>query len=176
MTTQSSSTKQISGNGTVTLQPGVYVGGISISGNSSVILASGIYYLQGGGLSETGNVSLTGSGVMLYNAPNTSSDTVNLTGNLVLNLSPMTSGPYAGITIFQSRTATAPVSLTGNAGSDVTGTIYAPGASVYVTGNTNTQIGSQYISSTLNITGNSNFTVGAPGAPVGQVRDFGLVE
>ncbi len=174
--TQSSSTERIVGSGTVTLQPGVYVGGISIIGNYSVTLAPGIYYLQGGGLSENGNVSLTGSGVMIYNAPNTSSDTINLAGNVVLNLSPMTSGPYAGITIFQSRTSTAPVSLVGNAGSNVTGTIYAAGAPVYVTGNTNTQIGSQYISSTLDVTGNSNFTVGAPGAPVGQVRDFGLVE
>ena len=176
LTTQSASTKQIVGNGTATLQPGVYTGGISITGNYTVTLQPGIYYLQGGGLSATGNVSLTGSGVMIYNAPSTSSDTISLAGNTVVNLSPMTSGAYAGMTIFEARTSTAPVSLVGNAGSNITGTIYAAGAQVSITGNTNTQIGSQYISSTLNVTGNSSFNVGGSGAPVAQTRDFGLVE
>jgi hypothetical protein len=167
---------QLTGNGTVTLQPGVYVGGISITGNYAVTLSPGIYYMEGGGFSATGNVSVTGSGVMIYNAPNSSSDTINLTGNTVLNLSPMTSGTYAGITIFQARASTAAVSLTGNSGSKITGTIYAAGAAVDLTGNTNTQIGSQYITSSLDITGNSSFSVGAAGAPVAQVRNFGLVE
>ena len=125
LTTQSTSTKQLSGNGTATLQPGVYIGGISITGNYTVTLQPGIYYLEGGGISATGNVTLTGSGVMIYNAPNTSSDTISLAGNTVMNLSPMTSGAYAGITIFQARTSTAQVSLVGNAGSNITGTIYA---------------------------------------------------
>lgn len=176
LTTQSTSTKELVGNGTVTLQPGVYIGGISITGNYAVTLNPGTYYLEGGGLSATGNVTLTGSGVMIYNAPSTSTDSISLTGNTVVNLSPMTTGPYAGLTIFQNPTSTVPVSIVGNSGSNITGTIYAADAPVSITGNTNTQVGSQYISSTLDITGNSSFKVGASGAPVAQARDFGLVE
>jgi len=176
LATQSTSTLQLTGNGSVTLQPGVYVGGISITGNYAVTMAPGIYYLEGGGLSAAGNVSLTGSGVMIYNAPTTSSDTISLAGNTVLNLSPMTTGPYAGITIFQTRSSTAPVSLVGNSGANITGTIYAAGAAVDLTGNTNTQIGSQYIASSIDVTGNSSFSVGAAGAPVAQIRGFGLAE
>ena len=154
----------------------MYIGGISITGNYTVTLNPGIYYLEGGGLSVTGNITMTGSGVMIYNAPNTSSDTINLTGNILLNLSPMTSGLYAGLTIFQNPTSTAPLSIVGNAGSSITGTIYAADAQVSITGNSNTQVGSQYISSSLDITGNSSFTVGGSGAPVAQARDVGLVE
>jgi hypothetical protein len=176
LTTQSSSTLQLVGNGTATLQPGVYIGGISVIGNYTVNLQPGIYYLEGGGLSTIGNVTLTGSGVMIYNAPTTSSNTINLSGNTVVNLSPMTSGIYAGITIFQARASTALVSIVGNAGANITGTIYAASAAVDITGNTNTEIGSQYIAASLNITGNSSFSVGGTGAPVAQAHNLGLVE
>ena len=40
---------QISGNNTENLRPGIYVGGISITGRGNVNLAPGIYYMQGGG-------------------------------------------------------------------------------------------------------------------------------
>ena len=176
LTTQSPSQMTFAGNGSVTLQPGVYIGGISITGNYAVTLSPGIYYLQGGGMSATGNVSLTGSGVTIYNAPNSVSDTINLTGNIVMNLSPPTSGTYDGVTIFQSRTSAAPVSITGNAGSDITGTIYAPDAPVKIVGNSNVEVGSQYISKTLNIVGNSSFNVGDTGSPVAGTRNLSLVE
>jgi Putative Flp pilus-assembly TadE/G-like len=176
LTTRSSSATQITGNQTVTLQPGVYVGGISMTGNITATLQPGIYYMEGGGFSATGNINITGAGVMIYNAPSTSSDVISLTGNTVLNLSPMTTGTYAGLTIFQSRTSTAPVSLVGNSGSSITGTIYAAAAAVDITGNSNTDIGSQFISSTLDIIGNTAFKVGGPEATVASTREVGIVE
>ena len=54
---------------TVHVQPGTYVGGISISGNASVTLEPGIYYMKGGGFSDTGSGSVTGDGVLIVNAP-----------------------------------------------------------------------------------------------------------
>jgi hypothetical protein len=173
---QSTGTKTIVGNQTVTIQPGVYIGGISMAGNITATLQPGIYYMQGGGFSATGNVNLTGTGVMIYNAPSSPSDAINLSGNTVINLSPMTTGPYAGLTIFQDRTSTAPVSLVGNSGASLTGTIYAAGAGVSITGNAETQVGSQVIASTLSITGNSSFNVGGSGAPVVPARQLGFVE
>ncbi len=176
LTTQSSSQDQIIGNKTVTLQPGVYIGGISMTGNITATLAPGIYYLEGGGFSTTGNITINGAGVMIYNAPSSASDSISFTGNTILNLSPMTTGSYAGLTIFQSRTSTVPVSIVGNQGSNLTGTIYAADAPVSITGNTNTQIGSQFIASTVNITGNTSFTIGGSGSPVANAREVGLVE
>jgi Putative Flp pilus-assembly TadE/G-like len=177
LTTRSSSTTNITGNQTVTLQPGVYIGGIAMTGNINATLSPGIYYMEGGGFSATGNVNITGNGVMIYNAPSSSGDDISFTGNTVLNLSPMTTGPYAGLTIFQTRTSTVPVSLVGNSGSSITGTIYAAAAAVDLTGNTNTDIGSQFISSTLNITGNSAFQVGGTDvSSYANTREVGLVE
>jgi hypothetical protein len=53
------------------LQPGVYPGGISISGNKQYTMAPGIYVLAGGDLSISGSATLTGQGVMFYVTGNT---------------------------------------------------------------------------------------------------------
>ena len=59
---QSRRTLLIGGNQVVTLKPGIYIGGIAISGKAKVTLGSGIYYLQGGGFSVSGNASVTDLG------------------------------------------------------------------------------------------------------------------
>lgn len=74
---QSNSTLNISG-GNVTLNPGLYVGGISVTGGAKVTLNPGIYYLQNGGLSVSGNKDgrFTAQGVMIYETGG-----VSITGN-----------------------------------------------------------------------------------------------
>jgi Flp pilus assembly protein TadG len=57
-----------SGGGT--MQPGIYTGGINLSGNGTYTMQPGIYVMKGGGFSVSGNVVLTGSGVMIYNTGN----------------------------------------------------------------------------------------------------------
>ena len=56
----------VSGNSTQTINPGIYRS-IKVSGNGSLTLTPGLYIITGGGLSVTGNGSLSGSGVMIYN-------------------------------------------------------------------------------------------------------------
>ena len=102
MTVQSSSALSLSGSTARTLNPGVYNGGISLSGSSSVTLNPGVYYINGGGISMSGSSSLSGSGVFIYN---TGSGAINLSGSGSISLSPMTSGTYAGITVFQDRSS-----------------------------------------------------------------------
>jgi hypothetical protein len=177
LTTQSSSPLSITS--ARTLQPGVYVGGISISGNSGTVvtLQPGIYYMQGGGLSMTGQATLNGSGVTIYNAPNSATDVINVAGKDTVNLSPPTSGPYAGITIFQDRTSTAPLNLAGNGTLNISGTIYAANAAVNVGGNGVTdQDGSQIIARTLSSSGNGSVTINYASGTLAQARMFGLVE
>jgi hypothetical protein len=91
MTSQSSSGLSISG-ATMTLSPGVYTGGISLSGGAAVTLKPGIYYIKGGGFKMSGSSSLTGTGVMIYNDPASSSDAISLSGSGALSLTPPTSG------------------------------------------------------------------------------------
>ena len=89
-------------SGTMTLQPGTY-SSITIGKNSTVTLSPGIYYINGsGGVSFNGSATVTGSGVMFYF---TGTASINATGggNQVSNiqLSAPTSGPYAGILMYQ---------------------------------------------------------------------------
>jgi hypothetical protein len=177
MTVQSK--KGMSINKDVTLNPGVYIGGMHITGGT-VTLNPGIYYLQGGGLQIDGSGSLLGVGVMIYNAPQSNSDVISIggSGNTIV-LSPPLSGPYQGVTLFQDRTSTATVSVSGSPSTNITmtGTFYAAAATVSITGNGANQVmGSQYISYDLSLGGNGTYFCNwsAPNTP--GVREILLVE
>jgi hypothetical protein len=68
MSVQSNKTVKLQNQGSLSLQPGVYQGGINVTGGN-LTLASGIYYMDGGGFSFSGTGSLTADGVMIVNAP-----------------------------------------------------------------------------------------------------------
>jgi hypothetical protein len=142
--------QNIAGKKTFTISPGVYHGGISVSGQATLVIKPGIYYMDGGGFSFTGQGNLVANGVMIFNAPQSNSDNISINGSGSITLTPPTTGIYAGITIFQARSATNTVYVSGNGGSTYTGTFYVAGGTLNVTGNgTNDVIGSQYISRTL---------------------------
>jgi hypothetical protein len=169
-------------SGTLTINPGVYQGGISVSGGSStnptiLIMNPGIYVMQGGGFTLKGWGTLTAIGVMIYNAPQSNSDVINFAGNGAFTLSPPTTGIYAGISLFQDRSSTNTVSVSGNGGSSMTGTFYVAGGTLSVTGGgTNSIIGSQYISNNLVVNGNGAFTVNWDPNQVAKTRVLRLVE
>ena len=112
-------------NKTVKIEPGIYQGGISVSGQVSLQMGPGIYYMEGGGFSFTGQGNLEASGVMIVNAPSSNSDVISINGNGVINISPPTSGIYKGISLWQARSSTNDLSVTGNGGSTYSGTFYA---------------------------------------------------
>jgi Flp pilus assembly protein TadG len=157
---QSNGPKQYA-NGNRTLSPGVYHGGISISGQANVILLPGIYYMDGGGFSMTGQGNLYAAGVMIYNAPKSSSDVINISGSNggSVTMTPPVSGTYRGLTLFQNRTATQDMTISGNGNFNVTGTFYASNALLNVTGNGAANIGSQYISRLLDVTGGAGLLI-----------------
>ncbi|HXY34404.1 MAG TPA: hypothetical protein VEI07_09265, partial [Planctomycetaceae bacterium] len=128
-----------SGSTPLTLSPGTYTGGIKITGTGSVTLESGVYYMKGGGFSLTGQGSISGSGVLLVNAPSTPSDTISLTGAGKMTLTPSDNltGAYAaydGIAILQDPASTAPIDIVGSGGLTIAGTIYAPKAALNIVG------------------------------------------
>ena len=138
---------------------------ISVTGNAKLTMASGIYIIEGGGFSVSGNASVTGSGVMILNAgsnyPGTGGNygSITLGGNGTCSLSPMMSGPYAGIVFFQPSDNEQAITVTGNA-SGITGTTYAPGLGFPRAANG--AINGSLIVDTLTISGNG---VVGPGPP-----------
>ncbi len=166
----------ISSDSPVSLNPGLYRGGIQLKGKGQVTLQPGIYYMDRGGFSITGQGGLVGNGVFIYNASAGAGDAINLTGQGSMILTPMSTGPYRGIALFQDRNSTSAINITGNGSANITGTVYAPGATIRVTGSGNNDVlGSQYIAMDMNLTGNGTVTLHATG-PVARTRKFGLIE
>ncbi len=139
------------------LSPGVYRGGIQISGLSVVTMLPGEYILEGGGLQVSGLATLTGIGVSIYNTSGAfvaGPIDVNTLGKVIL--APPLAGTYQGIGIFQDRSLSQPLSLTGFGTMAVLGTVYAPAAAVNLTASVAAAIdilGGAYICDTLNISG-----------------------
>jgi hypothetical protein len=108
------STKSIkyAGSSTYTIEPGVYIGGIAVSGSAHVIMNPGVYYLAGGGLDVAGSASITGKEVMIYSAAGgTGKKSSAGPVDISVVLSPMTSGQFGGMTIFLDRNSAGVISL-----------------------------------------------------------------
>jgi Ca2+-binding RTX toxin-like protein len=151
-----------SGSTTLVLDPGTYVGGIHVSGQAVVTLKPGIYYLKGGGLSVSDNGSVFGNGVLIYNAPATSSDGILVSSRGNLSLTAPGGGTYQGVVLFQDRTSAVPLTLSGSAAVTLSGTVYAARAPVTITGNANlTDQGtaSQLIAYDLTLSGTGSLTL-----------------
>jgi hypothetical protein len=175
LTQQSTSTLSYSG-GSYTLSPGVYEGGINLSSSTSVTLQPGVYYLKGGGLTISGQASLSGSGVMIYNDPGGTGGAINISGGGTITLSPPTAGVYKGLTFFQNRSASVASTFTGGSNINITGTFYFAGARANVSGGGFINLGSQYISDDLTITGNSTFNINYNAYNVAGKPGVNLVE
>jgi hypothetical protein len=177
MVLQSSNPTHISGISATTINPGVYRGGITVTGQGLLTMAPGIYYMDGGGFSFSGQGGLNAAGVMIVNAPKSNSDNISINGNGAINFSPLTTGIYQGIALWQVRSASNTVYVTGNGASSMSGTFYVPGGTLNVSGNgTGDVIGSQYISYDLTINGGGNFGVNWTVSQSAKTRIIILVE
>lgn len=194
---------QINGlNGaTVTLTPGVYWGGISITSNNvTVKMLPGIYIIAGGGLKATqGLVSSIGADptsdparIMIFSTDNTTDlscssalarcvqGPVQMSGQSSLMVWGLDSGPYRGLLIWQDGRGSNPsaeVNLTGNGALDLAGTIYAPKANVKLAGNgAGTGVAAvQIISWTWEVLGNGNLYMPYDPALLYTILQRGLV-
>jgi hypothetical protein len=88
-----------------------------------------------------------------------------VTGQVSLNLSPMTTGFYkdTNLVFWQPRANTSPVTIAGNgAASSITGVVYAPGASSInlSSGNGGLSIG-YVVGPNISISGNGNIVIGS---------------
>jgi hypothetical protein len=128
----------------------------------------GTYIIEGGGLTVSGNASITGQGVLIYNAgsnyPNSGGNFggITLSGNGTFNLSAPTSGPYSGVLIFQSRQNTRALRLSGDGLAGISGIIYAANALLSMT--RDGQLQASLVVGTLNLSGHVALTQMAAGS------------
>jgi PKD repeat protein len=163
------------------LSPGTYDGGIEVTGDASVTLLPGIYYLNGGGFSVSDHGSVTGSGVLIVNAPNGSSDTISVTGQASVALTAPTGltgalANYNGIVLFQDPASANPISVDGQASLTIQGVLYAPKALLKIDGNGNAVVstvtpttGGEVIVFDAMVTVAGDLTINADPAPTFQL-------
>ena len=187
----------------VTLAPGVYHNGISISSDVDVTFLSGIYVLaNGNGLNISGGGIITGEGVMFYNTghdfdvntgypdtldgpaydgPNNPTGSnfgqINLGGNGSWNFTPLNdpNSPFSGMLIYQRRVNTKKVNISGNADfNGLEGMVYAKWTEVYVSGNG--EFSASFIAGRFHVSGNGGFSIGPFGDGLLQIAKVYLVE
>src|SRR5262249_606611 len=116
----------------------------------------------------------------IYNAPssNSTNQAVDITGNSAgsVNLSALTSGPYAGMLMWQDRTSTVGMSISGQGSFDLEGTFYVANANLKVTGGGTASIGPQYYSRTLTMGGSGGVKINYSDGGTAPLREVRLVE
>jgi hypothetical protein len=157
--------------GSLTINPGIY-SQIAVSGTGTTLnMNPGVYVITGGGFSVSNSASVNGSGVLIYNAGSNFPATGRTFGAIMLgssgaiNLSGPSSGPYAGVLIFQSRDNTATLSLNASAAVGLNGTIYAPSALLSLGGSS--QLKTPAIVNMLTLNGNGGSALTDAGSAIG---------
>jgi len=129
--------------GDVTFAPGLY------------IIEDGDFTVNNGTITSTDENILDGEGVTFYLAHDAR---IRLASNSTLNFAAPTTGPFAGIAFFGSRSATGVTHLmNGTSGSSLQGALYMPASEVEFSGNTKLTTGcTQVIGYKVTFTGNSD--------------------
>jgi len=117
----------------VTLQPGVYCGGISIS-STTVTFAPGLYIINGGLLQSSGSSEVKGDGVSFYLTG--SGAGVSTSGGSAWHIVAMSSGTLAGFVFFLDPNASAAQKSTLSGSSELyfEGVIYLPDQQLTLSG------------------------------------------
>jgi Flp pilus assembly protein TadG len=154
----------VSGNKTMTLQPGVYCGGMSFNGAVNITFAPGLFVIKDGVITETGG-SFTGQGVSFFLTGSGAS--VQLSGQANWHIVAPTNGPLPGFAIFldpsgPSGLAATSSSLSGQSELYFEGVIYLPQQQVTVSGTAGAVAPSPYtsfIADTLHFVGNGELVI-----------------
>ena len=159
--------------GSKTLSPGTYCGGINISGGT-VTFSAGQYILNGGGLQiNSANTIVTGSGVSFYNTATSgySYGTLTISGQPSVTFSAPTAGSMQGIFWFSDRndTNTNQNQFNGATNASIQGTIYIPTAPLLYTGQSSSGTYTALVVNTLIMNGSTNFKQD----PTGQYTGLG---
>jgi len=147
------------------LAPGVYCGGIQVSGGAKVTFAPGVYVIKGGDLGASGNSTLTGQGVTFYLTQDSGSFASLDFTSTTLDLSAPTSGANQGVLFFQDRDAPAKLEnkIVGNTVVNLTGAIYLPATELKIAGGSGSNAAKAFVvARTVRFTGNSEVLIGSP--------------
>jgi len=147
----------IAGSNDATLYPGTYCNDIQITTNGTVTFESGIYILNGAGLHIGAQATVVGTNVMFYMVNTSNANNFSIAGGATVTLDAPDSGPYQGISFFESRTDGGyGHSFAGGSSMDIDGIIYAPtGDITYTGGSASDEANTFIVADTITFSGNS---------------------
>jgi hypothetical protein len=118
---------------TVTLQPGVYCGGLHIDGNSNVTFAPGEYIIKDGSFSSDSNTKMSGTGVGFYLTG--TGAVLDFDSNTQMSFTAPQSGPLAGFIFYQDRNFGGTHNVDSNVAAKLDGAMYFPKATLQTKSN-----------------------------------------
>jgi hypothetical protein len=159
----------LSGSSSFTASPGVY-SDITVSGKAQLTLSPGVYVVTGS-LTARGQAKVSGTGVTIELAcssyPNSCASTagLSLSGNATLTLDGGAMGAGSGFVLLGPRDASGCLAVSGNAGLDLTGLVYASGAVLTATGNAMVSVQGEAVMAETSASGNAAIDVTGPTLP-----------
>ncbi|MDE2165947.1 MAG: pilus assembly protein [Alphaproteobacteria bacterium] len=165
---------------TETLDPGVYCGGMMLTGGANVTLNPGTYILDSGDLKVTGNATLTGNGVTIILTSSGSANSigsVNLDGGSTVQLAAPTGGSLAGMLIWVDRNAPPEDNTIAGGNNNVfTGVIYMPSENPTYSGSSTASNGcTQLVANQIKFSGTANFGDNCSGSGVVTIASGGAL-
>ena len=88
---------------TITINPGVYCGGLHLDGNADITFSPGLYVIKDGPLWVDSNSSAHGEGVVFYLTGTNA--TIHFDSNSSIDFTAPATGPLAGLIFFEDRNA-----------------------------------------------------------------------
>ncbi|PWG03735.1 TadE/TadG family type IV pilus assembly protein [Sphingosinicella humi] len=143
--------------------PTVFCNGLRLNSGVSVTLNPGIYIVDRGSFVVNGGATLKGTGVTIVLTSSTGSDyaTMQINGGATVDLTAPTSGPMAGLVLYQDRRAPegGNNSLSGGSSQKLKGAVYFPNQIVTFTGGSSTETNGclQLVASQVAFRGDSHF-------------------
>jgi hypothetical protein len=148
---------------TAGVTPYVFCNGLTLSGSSSLTLNPGVYIVDRGSFSMSGQSTLTATGgvtIILTSSTGSNYATVSISGGSTVSLTAPCTGPTAGLAFFQDRNApsSGTDSFTGGSTQNITGAIYFPDQTVTYSGGSATggAVCTQLVANQLRFSGSSS--------------------
>ena len=170
----------ITGSADVTLKPGVYCKGVSITTSGTVTFEEGLYIFDGAGINIGSSATVVNEpgdtvdpefpgGVMFFFTINTTqADNFSIAAQADVTFNAPRGGVYNGVFFYQDRDVTGSINhnFTGGVTMDIDGIIYAANQDIKYSGGAESRDSNTFIvASTITFTGQSTLTNLSPVTP-----------
>jgi hypothetical protein len=150
-------------SGSATTSAGEYAAPFALQGSVNCTLASGIYVFDAGfSISSSATLTTAPGGVLIY----VKGGQFNINGGGTVTLAAMTTGPYAGLVVWQDASDTETFNLTGNGVVVFGGVVYVPNATVNISGTAAGTKATSIVALNVVMDGSAHMTIGAPATPL----------